>query len=90
MFKIGEEQKISDKVLDERTTRKKILNHAKMLGCEQEIKQAFVSIDNQLKKCTNEKERKDIAALGIFSIYSILGRGGELYIDGKLVYKEKE
>lgn len=82
-------ENLSDKVLEERETRKRLLKHARLVGCEKEMLILFAKYDNLLKNCPNEKERADIAKLGVFDMYSLLGAGGELYVDGKLVYKEK-
>lgn len=81
------EFKLSDKVLDEKTTRKRLFAHANRLGCVKELKIIFNKYDEMLRKCSNEKEYKDISALGIFEIYSLFGKGGELFVDGKLVYR---
>lgn len=79
---------LSKKVLPEQETRRRLLRDAKKIGCEKEMFLIFTKYDNLLRNCTNEKERKDIAKLGIFEMYTLLGRGGELYVDGQLVYKE--
>src|SRR5271157_2626561 len=80
---------ISDKVLDERETRKKLLNYARMIGCERELLILFAKIDNKLRNCGNDKERADIAALGCVEMHKLLGgySGGELYVNGQLVCK---
>lgn len=78
----------SNKVLSEQETRRRLLRDAKKMGCEKEMFLIFTKYDNLLRNCPNEKERKDIAKLGIFEMYTLLGRGGELYVDGQLVYKE--
>lgn len=79
---------LSQKVLSEKETRKRLLNHAKILGCEFEMKEMFAKTDLLLSKCTNEKEREDVKKLGIISIYRLLGGGGELYINNALVCKD--
>lgn len=79
---------LSNKVLDERETRKRLLTHARMLGCEKDMMLLFVKYDKLMKNCSNEKERADIAKLGVFEMYRLLGGGGELFVDGKLVAKD--
>jgi len=80
---------LSNKVLSERETRKRMLKHARDIGCESDMVLLMDKYDRLLRNCTNKKERDDIAQVAIFAIYNLLGRGGELYVDGKLVYKEK-
>lgn len=74
-------------IKDERIVRQKLLNHAKQIGCEQEMLSIFRKADKAMKNCTNEKERKDIGKLYAVMVYNLLGAGGELYIDGQLVVK---
>jgi len=80
---------LSNKILDEKETRKRLLTHARMVGCEGQMLQLFAKYDKLLKNCTNEKERKDIGKMGAAEMFFLLGRGGELYVDGQLVYSEK-
>ena len=48
----------------------------------------FEKYDKLLRNCTNAHEREDIAKLGIYEAYRLLGGGGELYVDGSLVAKD--
>ena len=77
----------SDKILEERETRKKLLAHARLLGREREMLMCFAKYDKMLKNCTNKKEYEDMAKLGCYEMYQILGGGGELYVNGSLVAK---
>lgn len=79
---------IKNKVMSEQETRKKILTHARILGFEKEMLQLFDKYDKILRNCTNEQERKDIGKLAAVEVYTLLGRGGELYVDGQLVCKD--
>jgi hypothetical protein len=79
---------LSNKVLQERETRSRLLTHARQLGCEREMLLLFAKYDKLLRNCTNEKERSDMAKLGAVDMYRLLGGGGELYVDGQLVCKE--
>jgi len=79
---------LSDKVLSEKETRKRLLNHAKLVGCEKDMLILFAKADKALRNCTNQEERKDIGRYFAKEVYFLLGRGGELYVDGQLVYKD--
>ena len=79
---------LSNKVLDERETRKRLLNHARLVGCEKDMLLLFAKWDKLFRTCTNEKERKDIGKLAAVDVYRLLGGGGELYVDGQLVVKD--
>ncbi len=79
---------VNNKVLSEQATRKKLLNHARSIGCEKDMLLLFAKADNTLRNCTNEQERKDIGKLFSIEVYRLLGGGGELYIDGQLTCKD--
>jgi hypothetical protein len=81
---------LSDVVMDERETRKRLLNQARRLGCEQEMLKIFAKYDGLQRNCTNQKEREDIGKLGAYEIYTLLDRGGKLYVDGQLVYDDEK
>ena len=80
--------KISDKILDEKETRKKMISFARQMGSEKELLLLFAKYDNLLRNCSNEKERRDIGKLGALEIFKLLGGRGELTVNGQLVYKE--
>jgi hypothetical protein len=82
-------ENISDKVLPEYETRKKLLNYARSIGCERELLMIFAKYDRLARTCKNSSERLDISKLGAFEVYALLGKGGDLVIDGKLVYTTK-
>jgi hypothetical protein len=79
---------LSNKVLTERETRKKLLNHARLVGCEKDMMLLFAKADGVMRGCTNDKERQDMGKLFTIEVYRLLGGGGELYIDGELVCKD--
>jgi hypothetical protein len=79
---------ISSKILPERESRRRILTHARMVGCEKDILLAFAKYDKLMKNCTNQQERLDIGKMGAVEIYKILGGGGELYVNNELVCKD--
>lgn len=75
------------KVLPERETRRRMLTHARMKGCEKEMLLVFAKFDKLMRTCKNDSERKDMAKLACIEVYSLLGKGGELVVDGVVVYK---
>lgn len=79
---------LSNRVLQERETRKRLLSTARQQGCERDMLLLFAKYDKLLRNCSNEKERSDIAKLGAVEMYRLLGGGGELYVDGQLVCKD--
>lgn len=80
---------LSNKVLSEQETRKRLLSHARLVGCEKEMLILFAKADNTMKNCTNEKERKDMGKMFCVSIYNLLGRGGQLFLDGQMVCDDR-
>jgi hypothetical protein len=79
---------LSNKVLSEDETRLRLLKHARLVGCEGDMKLLLDKYDRLLRNCTNEKERSDISKLGAYEVYRLLGGGGELYVNGELVAKD--
>jgi hypothetical protein len=79
---------LSNRVAGERETRKKLLTHARLVGCEKDMLLLFARFDKLMRNCTNEKERLDIGKMGALETYHLLGGGGELYINGELVCKD--
>lgn len=80
---------LSAKVLEERETRKKLLNHARMVGCERDMMLLFAKYDKLMRNCPNDKERADMAQLGCVEMYRLLGGGGELYVNNQMVCKDR-
>ncbi len=83
------QENMSDKVLQEQETRRRLLSHARIVGCERDMLLLFAKYDKLMRNCTNDKERADIAKLGAVETYQLLGGGGELYVDGQLVCKDR-
>jgi len=79
---------LSDQVLSERETRRRLLTHARLVGCEKDMLLIFAKYDKLMRNCTNEKEKSDISQLGAVEVYKLLGGGGELVINGQLVVKD--
>ena len=57
---------------------------------EKTLKEIFDKYDKLLRNCKNDKERKDISELGALEVHRLLGGGGELYVNNKLVVKDDE
>lgn len=81
--------KISDKILGERETRKRLLNHARTYGFEKDMMLLFGKYDKLLRNCTNETEVKDISKLGAIEIYKLLGGYGTLVVDNQIIFNDK-
>ena len=79
---------ISDKVLDEKETRKRLLGHARLYGFEREMLLLFAKADQMMRNCTNDQERHDMGKYFATEVYKLLGGGGELYIDSQLICKD--
>jgi len=79
---------LSNKVLSEQETRFRLLKHARLVGCEGDMRLLFEKYDKLLRNCTNQQERDDISKLGAYEMYRLLGGGGELYVNGNLVAKD--
>jgi hypothetical protein len=79
---------LSDKVLSEQETRKRLLTHARLVGCEKDMLLLFAKADKMMRSCSNAKERNDMGKVFATEVYRLLGGGGELYINGELVCKD--
>ncbi len=79
------------KLMNEKETRNKLFSAAKAIGCERELIEILNKYDALVKHCSNERERKDIAALGAVEIHKLFGAGtGTLEIDGKIILKNDD
>jgi len=76
---------LSNKILDEHETRKRLLKHARVVGCERDMLILFAKCDKQMKLCTNEQEKKDIGKMFCVEVFNLIDSGGQLYVDGQLV-----
>lgn len=79
---------LSDKVLDEKTSRSKWLARAREEGYEKDMLLLFAKYDRLMRLATDPKERADIAKLGVLEVWKLMGGGGKLYVDGQLVAKD--
>lgn len=80
----------SNRVLPEKESRRRILTHSRMVGCEREMLLLFSKYDKLMRNCPSEKERLDMAKLANLEVFKLLGGVGELYVDGQLVYRDKQ
>ncbi len=80
---------IKQKVMSEKETRSRIMNHARVVGCDGDMRKIFMKYDKLLATCTNDQERKEMAKYAAIEIHATLGGGGELYVDNQLVVAEK-
>jgi hypothetical protein len=89
-FKINADDpnNLNNKVYSEQETRKKLLNHARLVGCEKDMMLLFAKADKLMRNCTNDKEKADMGKVFCIEVYRLLGGHGELYLDGQLVCKD--
>lgn len=89
-IKIGESEKISDRVLSEHDTRKKFLNKAKEVGSFKDMLKLFAVTDQKMRLCGNAKEREDIAKIAAIMAYNLLGSAdGSLTINNEVVIDDR-
>lgn len=79
---------LSNKVVSEKDSRRKWLARAREEGYEKDMLLLFAKYDRLMRLATDEKERADIAKLGVLEVYKLMGGGGKLYVDGQLVADE--
>jgi len=86
---LDKSENLSNKILKEQETRRRLLTHARINGCERDMLLLFAKADNTLKNCTNENERQGIGKLFIVEVYKLLGGSGQLFVDGQLVCDDR-
>lgn len=64
---------VSNKVSDEKETRKKFLTVARWAGREKDMLLIFAKYDKMLHNCEHEDKRKDLAKIGAIETYKLLG-----------------
>jgi len=74
------------KATPEQISRRNLLNTARKLGFEHEVLEILKNTDEQMKRCTDPVERKQIALYGIVQIDRIFGSSNTLEVDGKIIY----
>lgn len=75
-------RKTNKKIQNEKNTRKHILDLAKLQGCHNEAKIIMEKYDKLLAGCSDEKERKHIAIMGIAELHKLMNVQGPLIING--------
>lgn len=85
---LDDNSNVSSRVLTEQETRRRLLTHARLVGCERDMLLLFAKYDKLIRNCPNEEERRDMAKMAGVEVYRLLGGGGELYVDGQLVMKD--
>jgi hypothetical protein len=80
----------SNKILSEREYRKRILAIARTISkdAEKEVLLWFARADKARRTAKSENEWKAQREQLILELHKMLGRGGTLTIDGKIVYSE--
>ena len=72
---------MTKKILSEYETRKNMLEIAKHLGCEGDLREIWDKYDRLLHNCTNAEERKAISIMGNIELHRLLSSDpGELVI----------
>lgn len=80
---------MSNKIMSEARYRAHILETAKILKCETEVRQIFAEIDGLLKNCTNPNEQQAIAVYGIEKLHMFLSsQPGTMRVGDKIIGKE--
>jgi len=64
---------LSNKITDEKETRRKFLTVARWAGREKDMLLIFANFDKQMKNCNNEDKKKDISKIGAITVYKLLG-----------------
>lgn len=64
---------LSNKVTDERETRRKFLTVSKWAGRDKDMLLLFAKFDKMMRECNNEDKRKDISKIGAIEVYRLLG-----------------
>jgi hypothetical protein len=85
---LSDPNNLNNKVLPEEETRRKLLLKARKEGFEKDLLLLFAKYDKLMRNAKDDKERKDIAKLGAFEVWKLVGSGGELYVNNELVAKE--
>ena len=64
---------ISQKVTDEKETRRKFLTVARWAGREKDMLLLFAKFDRMRHECNNDDKKKDISKVGAIEVYKLLG-----------------
>jgi hypothetical protein len=64
---------LSNKISDEKETRKKFLTAARWAGRERDMLLIFGKYDKMRRECDNEDKKRDISKIGAIEVYKLLG-----------------
>ena len=64
---------ISNKVTDEKETRRKFMTVARWAGREKDMMILFHKFDKQMRECSDPDKKKDISKIGAIEVYKLLG-----------------
>lgn len=78
------------KPLSEKETRLHLFAQARELGCSMELKKIFDRYDALLKRCQDEKERKDIAIMANAELHRLFSFRNALVVDGQEIIPADE
>lgn len=73
------------KIKSEAEMRKSILNIAKQLNCEGDIKKIFEKYDGYLRTATDPQERYLIGLSGVKELHTFLECRGALVVNGEVI-----
>ena len=73
------------RLLNEKETRKKLLESGKAWGFEGDLLKIFDKYDKLLKSCSNPQEREAIAIMGAQEINKLLGAADAIEVNGKVI-----
>jgi hypothetical protein len=72
-FRIDSNEPQEIKIASEQETRRKLFGLAKGSGCEKDYMVILAKYDKLMRLAKDDKERADIAKLGVFEINRLLG-----------------
>ena len=70
--------------------RKNMLDVARSLKCENELKQIFDKFDKLLRNCTNDTERSHISALGVQEVNQLFRWHEDMFFNGPPEFVKKD
>lgn len=73
----------NDKIMPEQEFRMRVLKSCEKYGCRAEVQQIMDRYDQMLSRCTNQREREQIAIMGNAEIHKMMDCYGSLVINGK-------
>lgn len=74
---------MSNKPKTEYETRLHLLSLARTMGCDIQFKQICKRYDDLLKRCTNQKEYKDISIMANAEVHNLFNFRNPLIVNGQ-------